>query len=329
MTTGAKGTAHKFPFALDLPGRLEMDAGQVASLSRGEREQRADDLIALADTILDDAVRIGRWHMTGRSRNPREITGIVGMYSGGNDSATLAHLMRGRLTHLGHANTGIGISRTRQFVRETARDYFALPLIEKSAPRIADGYRALVLERGFPGPGQHWKMYQRLKERAFNAMRDELVTSPHRQRVIFVAGRRRDESARRADVPELERERSIVWVSPMVLWTKLDVGLYRARFDIPANPVADILHMSGECLCGAFAKPGELEWLVQWFADDEGVRLIAELEDLLEGREDIQPERRKWGWGAYAKDRDVLVTRAKVGRLCASCPRRTAGTEDG
>jgi 3'-phosphoadenosine 5'-phosphosulfate sulfotransferase (PAPS reductase)/FAD synthetase len=321
VTTGQKGSTHKFQFRMDAPPHLELTGDQVARLTLSQRNARVDELAILAGKVLDQAIGIAETHMTGRARLYRRITGVVGMYSGGNDSSTLAHLMQGRLTHLGHANTGIGVSRTRVFVRETAAGYFGLPLLEKSAPKVIDGYRHLVLERGFPGPAQHYKMYQRLKERSFNAMRDELISDPHRERVVFVAGRRRDESARRAEVPEMERERSIMWVSPLALWTKLDMNLYRSRFDIPVNPVSEILHMSGECLCGSFAKPGELEWLVRWFGDDEGVQLIAELEDLLEGREDIPPERRKWGWGAYAKDRDALMARAKVGRLCAACPR--------
>jgi 3'-phosphoadenosine 5'-phosphosulfate sulfotransferase (PAPS reductase)/FAD synthetase len=320
-TTGQKGSAHKFAFPLSFPDHLDLTADQVALLSPAARRERIDELVVVANQTLDRAVELASTHMIGKSRKPREIAGVVGMFSGGNDSTTLAHLMQGRLTHLGHANTGIGISQTRHFVRKIAADYFNLPLIEKSSPRAIDGYRHLVLERGFPGPAQHWKMYQRLKERAFNAMRDELVSSGYQERVLFVAGRRRDESSRRAEVPELERERSIMWVSPMVLWTKLDLNLYRSEFDIPVNPVSEILHMSGECLCGSFAKPGEFEWLVEWFGDDEGVQLIAELEDLLEGREDIPPERRKWGWGAYSKNRLELMSRAKVGRLCAACPR--------
>lgn len=318
--TRQKGTAHKFPFTAEFPPGLEITAAEAASLSPDARRYRLQCLEESAHAVLDQAIELAMTHMTGGPGRRREIAGVVGMYSGGNDSSTLAHIMRGRLTHLGHANTGIGISATRRFVRDTARDYFRLPLIEKSAPRAEDSYRSLVLERGFPGPAQHWKMYQRLKERAFNAMRDELITHHYHERVVFVAGRRRDESQRRADVPEMERERSIFWVSPLAIWTKPDMMFYRQLHGIPANPVADILHMSGECLCGSFAKPGELEWLIQWFATDEGVQLIAELEDLLEGRDDIPAERRKWGWGAYRKDRMTLISRAKAGRLCANCP---------
>ena len=32
--------------------------------------------------------------------------------------------------------------------------------------------------------------------------------------------------------------------------------------------MVDILHMSGECLCGAFAHPGELEEIRAWFPNE-------------------------------------------------------------
>jgi len=140
--------------------------------------------------------------------------------------------------------------------------------------------------------------------------------------VIFVAGRRRDESKRRADVPELERRDSIVWVSPLIAWTKLDLNTYRLMCgDVPVNEVADILHMSGECLCGAFAGWGELENLMAWFGSDPGIAIIGQLEDELAGREDIPPIRRKWGWGIYADNAAELFARARSGALCGCAPR--------
>src|SRR5690606_32380503 len=87
---------------------------------------------------------------------------------------------------------------------------------------------------------------------------------------LFIAGRRRAESARRKsrELPEFEREGSIVWVSPLVHWTNDDMAEYRRRFpDCPRNEVSDMIHMSGECLCGAFAGPNELEEIGFFFPD--------------------------------------------------------------
>jgi hypothetical protein len=41
--------------------------------------------------------------------------------------------------------------------------------------------------------------------------------------------------------------------------SKIDVNRYVAEKELPRNPVVEHLHMSGECLCGAYAKPGELD----------------------------------------------------------------------
>src|SRR5690606_5624998 len=118
-----------------------------------------------ADLTLDDKIRQAHWLLDEAERRMitdarRECAGRVVLFSGGNDSNVLAHLMRGRATHFAHANTGIGIEQTREHVRRVAADW-DIPLIEERG----DSYRTLVLDQGFPGPGHHFKMYQRLKER--------------------------------------------------------------------------------------------------------------------------------------------------------------------
>jgi hypothetical protein len=47
----------------------------------------------------------------------------------------------------------------------------------------------------------------------------------------------------------------------------LDVHAYKARYELPDNLVVDLLHMSGECLCGAYAHPGELKEIKLWYPD--------------------------------------------------------------
>ena len=205
------------------------------------------------------------------------------------------------------------------FVRQVAGQ-LGLPLLERTPPDTRDHYRSLVLERGFPGPAQHYKMFQRLKERSLRQIRNELVANPHKQRVVFLAGRRRDESGRRAHVPELERDGSIVWRSPLVHRTATDLRTYRTLNDVPRNEVADLLHMSGECLCGSFAAPGERELLAFMFPEDFAA--IAALEAEIADRDDIPAHRKRWGWGAAAgAKRSERATRAhRSGPLCSSCP---------
>jgi 3'-phosphoadenosine 5'-phosphosulfate sulfotransferase (PAPS reductase)/FAD synthetase len=298
------------------PNRDTVTPGElVGSLTRPEREMRVRRLIAQAHEIADEAISL---HLTKHT-----LTGVCLLWSGGNDSNILAHLMRPRITHVIHANTGIGIERTRQHVRDHA-EAWGLPLIEHQ-PSEKDSYEQFVLTHGFPGPGQHPRMFQRLKERAFEAARNEFNPHPHAQRVMFLAGRRREESKRRggnaatgtAPIPQIERKGSVVWAAPLSMWTKLDMNTYRLMYrDVPHNEVSDFLHMSGECLCGSYAAQGELD-LIRFFfptiadyLDDLGRRALAN---------GVHPDKCVWGWGWNEVVKQRVNRRASLSSLCDSC----------
>lgn len=297
------------------PDDLSATAADVAVMTRSEREARLRALIIEANTIFDRTISEHVY------ADGRDLAATVILFSGGNDSTVLAHMFRHRATHAGHANTGVGIEATRQFVRDTCKAW-DLPLIEERAKSPKDHYRTLVLERGFPGPAMHWKMYQRLKERALRQIKGILLQNPRKQRVVFIGGRRRDESARRAAIPENGRTGAIVWISPLIHWTKPDLNTYRlTQGDVPVNEVSDLIHMSGECLCGSFASPGERDELDYWFADD--MQFIRDLEAEIRGRSDVPVYRQTWGWGAIpelaaqAPKRELL--RPKAGGICGGC----------
>ncbi|NKT41781.1 phosphoadenosine phosphosulfate reductase family protein [Rhodococcus hoagii] len=270
----------------------------VAGLSRREREKRVGRLVEQAEEIYRDGVV--------KHLGDKKLAAACILFSGGNDSTVLAHLFRNKATHAIHANTTIGIEKTRQFVRDTCQAW-GLPLLEEEAPTT---YRDLVLERGFPGPAMHFKMFQRLKERGLMSARRKLVADSRRERVVFIAGRRRAESARRSDIPLDERRGSVIWVSPLAMWTKLDMNTYRLMCgDVPVNEVSDLIHMSGECLCGAFAKPGELEEIRAWFP--EAAAAIDQLERDARAAGHPEPFCR-WGHGMGGAP-------SKSGALCSSC----------
>jgi 3'-phosphoadenosine 5'-phosphosulfate sulfotransferase (PAPS reductase)/FAD synthetase len=271
-------------------------ADVIASLTSADRALRVRHLVSQAHDIYDQSIEA---HLGGR-----DLVASCLLYSGGNDSTTLGHIFKRRATHAIHANTGIGVEETRQFVRDTCAAW-GLPLIEKHPPT---SYRDLVIERGFPGPAMHFKMFTRLKERCLEQARNDLVTNPRRERVLFIAGRRRSESNRREAIPLHERKGSTIWSSPIAMWTELDLNTYRGLHDVPRNPVADLIHMSGECLCGAFAKPGELDEIGYWFPE-----VKADIEALeIDVRAAGHPEEIcKWGHGQGRA--------SKSGPLCTSC----------
>lgn len=273
----------------------------IADLTAEEREQRIRKLVEQAHTIVDTA-----WELAeGRMRAAWCV-----LFSGGNDSTVLAHLMRHRVDHAVHCNTTIGIEATRQFVRDTCKAW-NLDLIERTAPT---NYRDLVIERGFPGPAFHYRMYQRLKERPLDEVRKELITNSRQQRVLFIAGRRRDESERRKNIPLYEKDGSAIWASPIAMWTKEDMTMYRAIMardgdPVPFNPVTDALGMSGECLCGAFAKPDELDRIEAWYPDTAAEIRQLEADVAAAGH---KPPFCHWGHG-QGKPTE------KTGAMCSSC----------
>lgn len=236
---------------------------------------------------------------------------VVGLFSGGNDSTVLIDVVRARLTHLAHVNTGIGVEQTREYVRRMSCDYFRLPFIEEHPPEGCT-YEEIVLRWGFPGPGGHRVAYNRLKERALRNVRKRFITNGRKQRILFVTGVRRQESQRRMPLQNaVQREGSVVWCNPLFDWTNDDITQYRTDHpELPRNEVADLLHHSGECLCGAFARPTELAE-IEFFFPETG----AEIRELERRVEAAGIKACKWGQRPPKLD----VEDAAPGPLCSGC----------
>ena len=124
----------------DLFGVSELTAADVARFTGPQRLARLATLLDESTAILNQAIE---QHITSDGKT---VAGVVILFSGGNDSTTLAHMLRDRATHAAHANTTVGIEQTRDFVRNTCEEW-GLPLIEKLPPNERDRYRALVLDQ--------------------------------------------------------------------------------------------------------------------------------------------------------------------------------------
>jgi 3'-phosphoadenosine 5'-phosphosulfate sulfotransferase (PAPS reductase)/FAD synthetase len=190
---------------------------------------------------------------------------IFGMFSGGHDSLCAVHVASQFKLFAGacHINTGIGVEETREYVRRTAKDR-GWPLLEYKSPIT---YESLVLKWGFPGPAGHGVMYSRLKERCIRMLTREHKVGP-RDRVMLVGGMRYAESTRRmANSEPHHREGCRVWCSPIVHWTTDERNVFIDSRKLPKNPVVGRLCMSGECLCGAFAKPNEIVEIERFYPE--------------------------------------------------------------
>lgn len=181
-------------------------------------------------------------------------------FSGGRDSLAITHWMMTNVPgcEVFHCNTGIGIERTRQFVRDTCK-VMGWPLHEIRAKEDCGmDYDAIVEKHGFPGPDSHSMMYSCLKERPIRKLVQRAQTK-RGDRVMLATGIRHDESARRMRYAgsEVNRVGSQLWVSPIYWWSPTERDAYIKAHNLPINPVSAMLGMSGECLCGAYAHKGE------------------------------------------------------------------------
>jgi hypothetical protein len=88
-------------------------------------------------------------------------------------------------------------------------------------------------------------------------------------------------------------------------------------FDGAVAEVSDMLHMSGECLCGAFAKPNEIVEIAFFFP--EMAHHLLELEDEVRAAGHPFP-RCTWGWGGWKGSSTDAPPSS--GPLCSSCDAR-------
>lgn len=297
-----------------------------------EKRKEIEEKIAYGLSVIDRAVK---------QYNP---IAVVGMMSGGDDSlpacyiASLHHAFSGML----HINTGIGIEQTREHVRRLCADRkWKLWEYKAEENTKADGspdpmiYRDLCLMNGFPGPFQHGKMYSKLKERQIARFLRDVRSDRGVGKILLVNGARSKESMRRKRnvVKEIDRRGGSVWVNVILGWDREDCGWARIYAELPRNPVAEHLGMSGECLCGAFAKPGELDRIGFWYPDFK--RKILALQD------EVKAAGMPWGWedpgpqewytramgGQCFLDMD-METPAHLQYLCTSCNKRENALRD-
>lgn len=221
------------------------------------------ELVHRARLILTEAIEV---------HNP---VAIYLALSGGNDSRVTTHVslpvLAGDPRFKGAVlvDTGVAIPEAHEAVRE----YAAAVGVPLTIQRTPYQYEDFVLKHGFPGPAQHHRMYQRLKERALRLVTAKAKDGESRlARVMFVSGVRKYESKRRVMLTEpVQRDGGRVWVNPLFWWTTPERNAYQLAEGIPRNPISDILcGSSGDCLCGSMADPrGDEEmWLMEmWFPD--------------------------------------------------------------
>jgi len=226
----------------------------------------------------------------------------VGLFSGGKDSLVVCHYLwkQKKLNEVVHCRTGIGTHENLDYVKSTCSKFgWKLNIIE---PKEGETYQDFVRKFGFPHEGMHSAIMGYLKWHPLRKFgRDN--------ECIFVSGRRKKESKRRMRTVkhELEKvEKHMTFYSPLMDWTTPQVWQYIYDNKLEICPVYETLHMSGDCLCGAFAESGEAELIATFHTD-----LASKIKDL----------ETKYGgmWGNGSSLTGALKQSKMTNFLCQEC----------
>lgn len=177
-------------------------------------------------------------------------------YSGGYDSAVSSHLAARWFAQCAYTihiatmsvDTLISADGWKDYVITSAWAMSLPNMVVWETDRFAE-WATRVTEYGFPYTrDQHRINFYYLKQTVFRRV---LKAYKRRRddRVLFVNGVRRAESAARANAAEMYKQGSMVHVQPIVDWTDEQVETYRIERELPGNPFYDRIGNSGDCLC--------------------------------------------------------------------------------
>lgn len=295
--------------------------------------------VRTVDQLFADA------HAVMRQAEIRGATEVRRLFSGGHDSLCAAvvaseykSFYRGnssKVVH--HIKTGIGAAYTLEFVERVCRimDW------ELKVWQSPSTYEQIVMKYGFPGPGAHRWPYSLLKDRCVSYMtrgkaKKMLVTGSRSQESVRRMGhvepvhvgdwsvkkcRQCRASKRRGGVCPHGACRKVlvklgrVWTAPCHDWSKAEQQHFMDELGLPINKLKVAMGMSGECFCGAFAAPGELDRIRQ-FAPD----VAAEIDRLTEI---AKAHGKPCVWGHRPAGEVATI---ETGPLCSSCDQRAAST---
>lgn len=192
---------------------------------------------------------------------------IVMMFSGGDDSLTAYHVAKTLgipITHFMHGVTNTGITETTDFARQVG-EQSGLKYLEANAGNAFADY---VLRKGFFGIGEiaHENAYHILKNQRFVSTLSQHIRNKKRNRnILLLTGARKQESNRRKlmTMNPVRPDGPNIWVSMINDWTKLECLEFLDGHK--RNPVTEILHRSGECLCGTMQSLETRREVSYWF----------------------------------------------------------------
>ena len=179
--------------------------------------------------------------------DPLEGRKFYALISGGKDSLSLAHFLANRNALQGcvFVDTQIAVPGLEDFIR-------TLPY-SIEVYKTSEDYDRLVTEywHSFPHYGLHQQAFNYLKGRGFEAFKRAHKGEDY----LFATGVRKGESPTRKRTAKFHsRLVGVETYAPLLNWTDEDVWSYIRRKDLRISPAYPKIHISGDCLCGAFAR---------------------------------------------------------------------------
>lgn len=190
------------------------------------------------------------------------------LFSGGDDSLAVGKVSHQILLEQGKkidfaifCDTGTCIPETKGFVIQTCRE-MDIPLIIGTTTE-KDSYENYVLRFGFPSQNQrqHQVMYRMLKSHSLSRAISSIRQRRRNYHIGLLTGARIDESVRRMSTAKntMEKRGADIWVNAINHWSKNNIRTYFSENNIDRSVVAKTIGRSGECNCGVYGSPQELE----------------------------------------------------------------------
>ena len=271
------------------------------------------------------------------------ITDFYVGYSGGKDSGIVLDIIAknypDNFRGVVFADTGIGTQATIDFVKSYCNEKkYPLFIISqndmirkkdtklgKKGGKFNFSYTDIVLEHGFPKQGVHTIVMRKLKYiplRYFILSRIEKGEKP-----AVISGIRKFESQRRSKwaTESIHKDGKMCFISPILY--KRDDWVYRYFLEnnIKRSPVYETLHISGDCLCGCFAKKDELK-LLEMFHPDV-FKKIKDLENEIKIKGTKEAKKYStWGNGGNTKDIESQTTMESF--VCSDCILDRSSTDE-
>jgi len=220
--------------------------------------------------------------------NPNEIidqainegyTDFYVAYSGGKDSGIVLDFISKEYPHnfkgVIFVDTGISTNMTLDFVKNYCKEHnYKLNLLHPydvkrkkeskyGHPGDPFTFENLVLNFGFPKASGHnvtmaWLKYYPMRKFIHQKIKDN-------ENPAIISGVRKKESKRRskrkAYSNHINHDSYMTFICPLFYKSNNWVSEYSIKNNIKRSGVYNTLHISGDCLCGCFAKKSELKLL--------------------------------------------------------------------